>query len=94
MPRTKPDHLNLCHHDGCGEPAQWHATLILRGSVLKGATTVRVCDKHMEAAEDFVLNDENLGRLVSHLVMEGFCDRLLAEGMVRHNAAVEFNKLM
>lgn len=82
--------INLCRHDGCGERAQWQATLILRGSPLKGATTVRVCDRHRKEAEAFVLNDENRDRLVRHLVEENVTTKFIATGMVKHNAAVMF----
>lgn len=82
--------LHICGRDGCGDRAQWQAVLVLRGSPLKGATTIRVCDRHQRAGREFVLNDENRSRLVNHLVIEGFCDALTAYGMVKHNALVEF----
>lgn len=85
--------LHICRADGCSDRATFQATLILRGSPLKGATTVRVCESHRSAAEGFVLNDENRQRLVNHLVLEGFCNYDIARGMVKHNAAVEFDRV-
>lgn len=85
--------LHLCRADGCSDRATFQATLILRGSPLKGATTIRVCETHRQAAEEFVLNDENRQRLVNHLVLEGFAPYELACGMVKHNAAVEFDRV-
>lgn len=89
--REKPQHL--CGHDGCGERAKWQAVLVLRGSPIKGATTVRVCDKHRRDAECFVLNDENRDRLVALLVSENFAGKFIATGMIKHNAFVEFEPL-
>jgi len=88
--REKPDHLGLCHRDGCGEPAKWKARLILRGTPLKGRTTIWVCEEHKKDAEDFILNEQNRDRLVDLLVNENFSDYDTAAGMVRYNAAVEF----
>ena len=85
--------LHICRADGCGERALFQATLVLRGSPLKGATTIRVCECHRPAAEGYVLNDENRSRLVSHLVLEGFCNYEIAQGMVKHNAMVEFDRI-
>jgi hypothetical protein len=85
--------INLCGHDGCGDRAIFQATLVLRGSPIKGAATIRVCEYHRPAAESFVLNDENRTRLANHLVLEGFCDAFIAYGMVKHNAAVEFDRI-
>lgn len=90
MPREKPDHLGLCHRDGCGEFAKWKARLVLRGSPLKGRTTIWVCDAHKQDATDFILNDENRSKLVDLLVDNNFADRETARGHVKHNAAVEF----
>lgn len=87
----KPVHL--CGADGCNERAAFGATVILRGSPIKGATTIRVCEYHRPLAESFVLNDENRQRLVTHLVLEGFCNYELAYGMVKHNAMVEFDRI-
>lgn len=88
---SKP--LDLCKRDGCGERAAFEAILVLRGSPLKGETTIRVCERHKRAAREFVLNDENRSRLAAHFVMEGFCDRLTAYGMVKHNADVTFEAI-
>jgi hypothetical protein len=88
---VKPD--NVCHADGCGDLATWRAVLILRGTPLKGDTTLRVCDKHRFLAKNFILNSQNRDRLMSHLVAENFCDIFLAHGVVRHNAAVTFEPL-
>jgi hypothetical protein len=85
--------VNLCGHDGCGNRAVFQATLILRGSPLKGASTIRVCEAHRLAGEAFILNDENRTRLAQLLVNENFCDAFIAHGMVKHNAAVEFEKI-
>lgn len=87
----KPDHI--CGRDGCSDRATHQATLVLRGSLVKGATTIRVCERHKRAATEFVLNDENRSRLSSHLVIEGYCDALTAYGMVKHNAVVEFDRI-
>lgn len=85
--------LHLCRADGCSDRAQFQATLILRGSPLKGATTIRVCESHRRQAEGFILNDENRQRLVNHLVVEGFAPYDIAHGMVKHNAMVEFDRV-
>lgn len=85
---NKPQHI--CGHDGCGERAAWQAVLVLRGSPLKGATTIRVCDRHRDDATAFVLNDENRDRLVALLVLENFADKFVATGMLKYNASVEF----
>lgn len=92
MPREKPDHLGLCHRDGCGEFAKWKARLIFRDTepLIKGRVTVWVCDAHKPDAEAYILNDENRDRLVEHLVDNNFCDRDTAVFMVRHNLLVEF----
>jgi hypothetical protein len=87
----KPSHL--CRHDGCGARALWQAILVLRGSPIKGETTIRVCDGHLKAAEAMLLNDQNRDSLVSLLVNEGFADRFVARGMVKHNAAVAFERI-
>lgn len=85
--------LNICRRDGCGERAVWQATLVLRGSHLKGATTVCVCEKHVNDAREFVLNDKNRDRLVGHLVSENFATKFIAQGMVKHNVGVEFDRV-
>jgi hypothetical protein len=87
----KPVHL--CRADGCSDRAVFQATVILRGSPIKGATTVKVCETHRPMATAFCLNDENRTRLASHLVLNGFCNYELAQGMVKHNAAVEFDRI-
>jgi len=61
--------------------------------MIKGATTVKVCEPHRRMAEAFCLNDENRNRLASRLVLEGFCNYEIAHGMVKHNAAVEFDRI-
>jgi hypothetical protein len=88
---SKP--INVCSRDGCSERATHQATLVLRGSPVKGATTIRVCKWHQRAATEFVLNDENRSRLAHHLLSEGYCDALTAYGMVKHNAFVEFDRI-
>jgi hypothetical protein len=88
---SKP--INICGRDGCSNRATHQATLILRGSPVKGATTIRVCERHQRAATEFVLNDENRSRLAAHLTLEGYCDALTAYGMVKHNAAVELDRI-
>jgi hypothetical protein len=85
----KPEHI--CGRDGCSERATHQARLVLRGSPVKGATTIRVCERHQRSAREFVLNDENRSRLAAHLTLECYCDALTAYGMVKHNAAVEFD---
>jgi hypothetical protein len=85
--------INLCGHDGCGNRAIFQATLILRGSPLKGASTIKVCEQHRPEAVGFILNDENRTRLAQLLVNENFCDAFIAHGMVKHNAAVEFDRI-
>lgn len=77
----------------CGAPAIFQATVVLRGSPLKGATTVKVCEAHRQTAGAFCLNDENRNRLANHLIIQGFCDAFTAYGMVKHNAAVEFDRI-
>jgi hypothetical protein len=88
--RQKPDELGLCHRDGCGEPAKWKARLVLRGSILKGRTTLWVCDAHKKDAEEYILNDENRTKLVDLLVENNFAPLTVARGHVKYNAAVEF----
>jgi hypothetical protein len=85
--------LHLCRADGCGDRAIFQATVVLRGSPIKGATTVKVCEAHRPLAEAFCLNDENRTRLTNRLIIEGFCDAFIAYGMVKHNAAVEFDRI-
>lgn len=85
--------INLCGHDGCANRAVFQAILILRGSPLKGASTVRVCELHRPEAIGFILNDENRDRLAKLLVAENFCDAFIAHGMVKHNMAVEFDRI-
>lgn len=88
--REKPDHLGLCHRDGCGEKATLKARLLLRGTILKARTTVWVCDKHQKDAKDYILNNENREKLVELLVDNNFSDKVTAQGLVRHCADVEF----
>jgi hypothetical protein len=88
--REKPDHLGICHKDGCGELAKWKARLVLRGSPLRGRTTVWVCDQHQRDAKEYILNDQNRDRLVDLLVENNFADLETARGHIKHNADVEF----
>lgn len=87
----KPDHI--CKFAGCCLRAKWHAELVLLGTPLKGATTIRVCSHHRKEAEAFILNDENRTRLCNRLVLEGLADPFIAYGTVKHNAAVRFDRI-
>ena len=59
--RRKPDELGLCHKDGCGADAKWIAETVLpcENFVVKGLSTIKVCDVHRTDAADYLLNDDN-----------------------------------
>lgn len=56
-----------CHFDGCDSEAVWDAHLIIMGTDIHCETTIRVCDRHQNAAAAYLLNDSNRDNLLKLL---------------------------
>lgn len=63
-----------CHHDGCDSEAEWSLMLVFRdaaGTEHKASTTVKVCQRHVEAAARFGLSQQNWTRLARTMTEAG-----------------------
>jgi len=63
-----------CHRDGCDSEARWTCSVVFRdaaGNEYTAATTVAVCDAHVEAATRYVLSEQNWTRLARTMTEAG-----------------------
>ena len=63
-----------CHKDACDSEARWTCSVVFRdaaGNEYTAATTVAVCDAHVEAATRYVLSEQNWTRLARTMTEAG-----------------------
>ena len=89
QPRFSERRTHQCHYDGCDSPWEWQVFLHIRYgrrhvAIESLKSTIKVCDRHRRAANDYLLSEHNKREISTKLATIG---RLSIDW---DNAMVEF----